>query len=192
MLPRYLSPPSTQTISTPSPAAAGSIQPAGDAFLVRLQHAADAKGVTYAAMGKGPDGGREHVLENVPAHLGNLERLLAGNECFTPGFGHSLADVLVFDTVFNFYMAQVKRSTQPHPRPSRPPPPRCRRVVAAAVCAVDLLDKHGVAGRRPRAGGGCVGAVPRAGGACRAGQGPAGNRSVPGLRAVQGDRMHVL
>ena len=65
------------------------------------------------------------MLENVLAHLGNLERLLAGNECFTPGFGHSLADVLVFDTVFNFYTAQV------HLRPSRPPPPRCRRVVAA-------------------------------------------------------------
>eukprot|EP01051_Picozoa_sp_SAG22_P030993 SAG22_NODE_12318_length_447_cov_0.893678_2_plen_134_part_01 len=57
-----------------------------------------------AALRKGDN---KKVKEALPTHIANLERLLAGNEHFVPGFGFSLADVAVFDVLFNFYQAQV-------------------------------------------------------------------------------------
>ena len=52
-------------------------------------------------------GDNKVVKDALPTHIANLERVLAGNSHFVPAFGFSLADVVVFDLLHNFYQAQL-------------------------------------------------------------------------------------
>mmetsp|Transcript_69957 Transcript_69957/g.202743 ORF Transcript_69957/g.202743 Transcript_69957/m.202743 type:complete len:266 (+) Transcript_69957:186-983(+) len=73
-----------------------------DNILARVE---DARAPTYAVMMQNIT--KEKFLsEEVPKHLGDLERVLGDNDFYLPGV-FSLADILVFDLLHSFYVAQV-------------------------------------------------------------------------------------
>jgi glutathione S-transferase len=96
------------------------LYPAGveEAFVVDnvLAHVADAKGLTYGAMMGSLSEDKLRGTE-LPKHVGNLERLLGDKAYFAGAF--SLADVSVFDCLYNFFEPQtgaVLGATSNYPR----------------------------------------------------------------------------
>uniref|UniRef100_A0A7S2NUZ5 GST C-terminal domain-containing protein n=1 Tax=Zooxanthella nutricula TaxID=1333877 RepID=A0A7S2NUZ5_9DINO len=97
------------------------LYPAGadEAYVVDniLAHVEDARWPCYNALIGKVD--KETFLGTLlPNHLGNLERLLGGSDFFVPGT-FSLADILVFDLLHNFYLAQVPGACEKYPNLKR-------------------------------------------------------------------------
>jgi len=78
-----------------------------------LAHVEDARKASYDILFAG--GTAQDFLDKTSKHVANLERLLGDADFFLPDV-FTLADILVFDLLHNFYKAQVPTVLEGHPR----------------------------------------------------------------------------